>query len=288
MVAGLSDKLGTENSDEWRIPIRLLTSRPATEAYTPPSFVAIRQTFMEMRAEKLDAEATLRAMLGEEPELAKEWSSEDYRILLNEVIASKDDLDGQLRVCDALVEKLGRQRHQVEAILPKIENHLARSGHRDESSGQVGNAPEALKSSCDERIAELEVSGNTDAPIFKIWPNAEAANDDLNEYVQREVRIRKNQSVFRQRMLRAYGCKCAITGEGPPEVLEAAHIEAHAKCGNNSDANGLLLRADIHRLFDRGLITLDLVRGLVHVDSSLRGTPYDRLECRTIARPTEI
>lgn len=54
----------------------------------------------------------------------------------------------------------------------------------------------------------------------------------------------------------AYDRSCAITGEHSLPVLEAAHIQSFAKEGPNDVRNGLLLRADLHRLFDRGYITV--------------------------------
>lgn len=52
----------------------------------------------------------------------------------------------------------------------------------------------------------------------------------------------------------AYG-KCAVTREHSLPALEAAHIVPYAAGGQHEVPNGLLLRADIHRLFDRGYVT---------------------------------
>jgi predicted restriction endonuclease len=54
-----------------------------------------------------------------------------------------------------------------------------------------------------------------------------------------------------------YKNSCAITGTNEESVLEACHIKAHAETGDNSLENGLLLRSDIHILFDDRLITID-------------------------------
>ena len=55
----------------------------------------------------------------------------------------------------------------------------------------------------------------------------------------------------------AYRRRCAVTNERSLPALEAAHIKAHAADGPNRTPNGLLLRADIHRLFDDGYVTVD-------------------------------
>ena len=55
----------------------------------------------------------------------------------------------------------------------------------------------------------------------------------------------------------AYNRRCAITGESTLPVLEAAHIRPFAKSGSNEVTNGgRALRADFHKLFDVGLVTV--------------------------------
>jgi putative restriction endonuclease len=68
---------------------------------------------------------------------------------------------------------------------------------------------------------------------------------------------RIGQGGFRVLVTDAYGRRCAVTGEHTLPVLEAAHIRPVAKAGNHDVRNGLLLRADLHILFDRGYVTLD-------------------------------
>jgi HNH endonuclease len=68
---------------------------------------------------------------------------------------------------------------------------------------------------------------------------------------------RLGQGIFRVQVLDAYGRACAVTGEHSLPVLEAAHIKPYAMGGEHDVANGLALRTDIHRLFDRGYVTVD-------------------------------
>lgn len=68
---------------------------------------------------------------------------------------------------------------------------------------------------------------------------------------------RLGQGIFRVQVLDAYGRACAVTGEHSLPVLEAAHIKPYAKGGEHDVANGLSLRTDIHRLFDKGYVTVD-------------------------------
>ncbi|MCG3201464.1 MAG: hypothetical protein NFCOHLIN_01334 [Gammaproteobacteria bacterium] len=68
---------------------------------------------------------------------------------------------------------------------------------------------------------------------------------------------RLGQGAFRVLVTDAYHRRCAVTGEKTLPALEAAHIQAHSAFGPNHVNNGLLLRADIHRLFDDGYVTID-------------------------------
>ena len=71
------------------------------------------------------------------------------------------------------------------------------------------------------------------------------------------ARARLGQGTFRMLVTDAYHRRCAVTAERSLPALEAAHIKAHAAAGPNRTQNGLLLRADIHRLFDDGYVTVD-------------------------------
>lgn len=96
----------------------------------------------------------------------------------------------------------------------------------------------------------------------------------------RAVAQRRGQPLFRARLLDAYGSRCAITGCSAVEVLEAAHVLPYR--GDHTDRidNGLLLRADLHTLFDCGLLwvteeqTIALAPSLLQTDyAQLEGVP---------------
>ena len=70
------------------------------------------------------------------------------------------------------------------------------------------------------------------------------------------ARARLGQGAFRVLVTDAYQRRCAITGERTLPVLEAAHIQPYASEGPHQVANGLLLRSDLHILFDRGYLTV--------------------------------
>ncbi|MEQ8417792.1 MAG: HNH endonuclease [Imperialibacter sp.] len=72
--------------------------------------------------------------------------------------------------------------------------------------------------------------------------------------ILRKVRI--GQGAFRVNVTDAYTRKCSVTGEKTLPVLQAAHIKPYYEAGPNHTSNGLLLRSDIHKLFDDGYITV--------------------------------
>ena len=70
------------------------------------------------------------------------------------------------------------------------------------------------------------------------------------------VRPRLGQGAFRVSVMEAYNRACAVTEEHSLPALEAAHIRPFAKDGPHEVRNGLLLRADLHRLFEQGYLTV--------------------------------
>jgi putative restriction endonuclease len=70
------------------------------------------------------------------------------------------------------------------------------------------------------------------------------------------VKWRLGQGAFRVIVSDAYDRRCAVTGEKTLPVLEAAHIRPVSKGGEHRVDNGLLLRSDLHKLFDLGYVTV--------------------------------
>ncbi len=70
------------------------------------------------------------------------------------------------------------------------------------------------------------------------------------------VAPRLGQGIFRVAVTDAYERACAVTGEHSLPALEAAHIRPYSREGEHAVSNGLLLRSDIHRLFDKGYVTV--------------------------------
>lgn len=79
---------------------------------------------------------------------------------------------------------------------------------------------------------------------------------------------------FRRKLLKAYDYKCAITGCDAEPALEASHIFPYKGVKTNSIANGLLLRADIHTLFDIHLLSIQPETYKIVLAPKLMATAY--------------
>ena len=70
------------------------------------------------------------------------------------------------------------------------------------------------------------------------------------------TKVRIGQGAFRVQVTDAYDRRCAMTGERVLPVLQACHIRPLSEDGPNTTSNGLLLRSDLHALFDGGYLTV--------------------------------
>jgi putative restriction endonuclease len=122
---------------------------------------------------------------------------------------------------------------------------------------------------------------------------AEAAGDfdpsnveDARKKMMAAIVRRQGQPAFRRELLRAYNGRCVVTGCQVAEVLEAAHIMPYRGPHTNHISNGLLLRADLHTLFDLGLIAIDQKSTSLIVTPALLTTDYGQWHGKTLTLPT--
>jgi hypothetical protein len=113
------------------------------------------------------------------------------------------------------------------------------------------------------------------------------AIDDERKTALRSVTVRSGQGAFRDALLRAYDGRCAITACDVPEVLEAAHIRPYKGVRTNVVTNGILLRADLHRLWDTGRLAVHEASFEVLLDSDMIGSDYSLLAGEPIRVPTK-
>ena len=96
---------------------------------------------------------------------------------------------------------------------------------------------------------------------------------------------RRGQPAFRKLLLEIYCGRCAITDCSAVQALEAAHIMPYQGPDTNHPCNGILLRSDLHVLFDLGLIAVDPSSHRVLVSVELESTEYWGLRGRMLRLP---
>ncbi len=161
-------------------------------------------------------------------------------------------------------------------------------GHRSSFVGAVlATLPGVTVSGSPPRLAlsgwSGDVPGRPDGEDELEDPAIPPGYDERNK-AHRAIVQRRGQKAFRDGLIAAYDGTCAVTGTAAEAVLEAAHIRPYRGQLHNTVTNGLLLRADIHTLFDLHLLTV-LPVGSIRVSPEMDGTPYAALDERMVRRP---
>lgn len=112
--------------------------------------------------------------------------------------------------------------------------------------------------------------------------------EDARRRIETEIVARQGGKAFRDEALKRFNSRCAVSGCEVVEVLEAAHIVPYLGEHTNRPDNALLLRSDIHTLFDRELLTINPETLRVCLSSALGKSPYRAFADRPIALPQGI
>jgi len=142
---------------------------------------------------------------------------------------------------------------------------------------------------------QAEVLTHPSAASANAVPEAEAEpgafdpsdDSDARLRVMRAIALRRGQPAFRGQLLQAYGRACAISGCDVVEALEAAHIAPYRGEHTHHVTNGLLLRADLHTLFDRRLLAIDGSTWRIVLSASLGGSHYGGLAGQRLRLPAD-
>ena len=125
----------------------------------------------------------------------------------------------------------------------------------------------------------LEIATQSTEKEFELLPTS---LEKLKK--SRLVTERKGQGNFRAIITTAYSNKCCITSETTPELLEAAHIQPYFDENSNHVKNGLLLRVDLHKLYDNGLLYID-ESFKIHISPEVKSEYYRKLNGTKIRLP---
>ncbi len=98
-----------------------------------------------------------------------------------------------------------------------------------------------------------------------------------NKEYENICRIKRIQSQFRSALLDEGESLCAISGESTVEALQAAHIISVKDQGPDDPVNGILLRADLHQLYDSNKFKIDPSGKIVDIDTATLSDEYIKL-----------
>lgn len=124
------------------------------------------------------------------------------------------------------------------------------------------------------------------APVVPPAPLYERPKEPAAK-VARMVRDRPGQAAFRRKLKLVYGNRCCVSGCTIAEALEGAHIDPYVGPPSDNVRNGLLLRSDLHTLFDRYLVSIDPSTHTVHVAKRARCAGYEQLHEGRLTLPPE-
>ena len=173
-----------------------------------------------------------------------------------------------------LVDPGPPKRTRYVLFNPSVHGHV---DLRKDSAGKWEVVPLTLD---DQARAEAE----GEAAAFTAEPPLDS-DHDARVWAMRAVAQRRGQPLFRARLLDAYGSRCAITGCSAVEVLEAAHVLPYRGEHTHRVDNGLLLRADLHTLFDCQLLWITPDHK-VSLAPALLATEYAALNGQALSLPT--
>lgn len=124
-------------------------------------------------------------------------------------------------------------------------------------------------------------------PLLSAHDAAEDAyvltDSDERTVLNRQIRARRGQAAFRQALRERFNDTCLVTRCKLADLLEAAHISPYRGEKDHHPSNGLLLRADIHTLFDLDLLGIDPATLQVHLHPKLQGLGYDAFASQVLA-----
>lgn len=164
-----------------------------------------------------------------------------------------------------------------------------------------GGLPEDLMNSSKNIISDAFVENDFSELIFAQNINTEknsiqseiegfwdpADPEDARKKTMRLITMREGQPKFRSELLNQYDGKCVFTGCSVLHLLEAAHIIPYKGTHTNDLKNGLIMRADFHKLFDLHLICIDSKTRKLKIHNSLKNSEYKEYEGRLISKPKD-
>ena len=205
-----------------------------------------------------------------------EWNRQ---LITIRVARQKNDLVGvthlMLKRVQAIIAafEVSPNEYELFSISPEVfRKHMRDS----KGKGKVFLVPEKIFREQGTVVTRINIiTANSNLMSVQVQLENESAFDvscieEAKEKVSRSIVLRRGQRQFREALLKAYAGACAVTGTSIQDVLEAAHIVAYQGTSTNHVCNGLLLRSDIHALFDLGLLSIDPKTSCIYCSEQIR------------------
>lgn len=179
---------------------------------------------------------------------------------------------------DSNYSKAKNKIQQCESILKRIASSQANASSQAQDDPAIPNPDKPTD------VDKLSVTREElDKENFFTLPS----RDEAQRRMLASIVQRQGQTKFRQNLLKAYEGKCAITDFDAEAALEAAHIIPYSETENNEPSNGLLLRADLHTLFDLNYIVIHPETMQVHLSPAIQNTEYRVINGKRIRVPKD-
>jgi hypothetical protein len=209
------------------------------------------------------------------PLYTHQWTSSQIRAWAREENGydiEPKSLAKHLRLVQKAWKETGEARVARENYVPPSTTRKSSTPRRRTRRGSRANRKRALARAA----REVQSQGNFAPPKNK---------RDWRKRVMREIVVRMGQGRFREDLLVAYDRRCAITKCDLPEALEAAHILPHRGRMYDHVQNGILMRGDIHSLFDMDMIAIHPKTFRILISPELVGTAYEHLKKAKFKKP---
>lgn len=189
--------------------------------------------------------------------------------------------------CDELVQafpKMGDAYYYRGHVRQHLGNAAAAKADYEQALKLGTNFPDEARSQASGVRSQKTEKPKTDiaAQVVSKGVFASKAPAGVSDAAWRGVLQRRGSEEFRQKVLKAYGGKCAVTGSDAEAALEVALIDPD---GPSEVKNALLLRADVRTLFDLNLLRVHPKTRKVVLAESVQDGSYARLWSRPVRPP---
>ena len=171
-----------------------------------------------------------------------------------------------------------------------LKEYIHKERYLNSSKKTYGRLENLAKNTVQNDVFKLDKPKNEQSTIMQNEAEADEnikldtfvlTEKDDREFIKVRVASRSGQSNFRAQLIKKWRC-CSITACNTINALDAAHIAPYRGEKDNDIRNGLLLRADIHRLFDAYLIGINPKSLTVHISSQIDDPIYTQYEGKRI------